>query len=638
MIRTITSKITMIHKLLRITGLAAVLWAVAGSQAPAQVFDDSGNAGLNGDYFVREVLLNNIDQSTSDVGRALSIVGIMTFDGVGNYSFSGQIMDTDAGTVQAYSTTGSYALASNGMVFIQDLIDPNQSAFGGTGVIGPTAIVASATEGVDKNILVAIPAGSPTTNASVAGTYNAAFLDFLQGLPSRVRDGNFALSTSGNGSFGDITVVGSMANQGSVDTTQNLSGVLYDITNPDGSGTLTFPTAAAPLSALVSGEKTFYISADGNLILAGDPAGFDLIVGIRANSGAAANSLYQGTYYTGGLENDGSNSGHGQNGIDAFSGSIYAYGEGTAISHLRLATFDSNFAIDYTYEPSPYDVTSDGTFTDGSLFGMLGADGQALLEVGTGNFFSLTLGLWAGEFSGSGVLLDPLKVWNAASFAPITNSVAPGQFVSLFGSGLSSTSEGAGSLPLPTDLGNVQVTVNGVLAPISYVSQNQINALVPYSTSGGFATFQVINNGVASNPVTLYQSATAPGVFTSTQGGFKPGLGQAAAQHVNFSAVTQSNPAKVGETLQLYVTGLGSVTPAVDDGFAAPGNPPSTVDADVGVFVDGVAAQVTFKGLTPGLAGLYQVNFVVPNVASGLVYLAISTPDAFTTLAKLYIK
>ena len=182
MIRTIASKITMIHKLLRIAGLATVLWAVAGSQATAQAFDDSGNASLNGDYFVREVLLTNIDQSTSDVGRALSIIGIMTFDGVGDYEFSGQIMDTDAGTVQAYSTTGSYALAANGMVVIQDLIDSNEFDFGGTGVIGPTAIVASATEGADKNILVAIPAGSPTTNASVAGTYNAAFLDFLQGL------------------------------------------------------------------------------------------------------------------------------------------------------------------------------------------------------------------------------------------------------------------------------------------------------------------------------------------------------------------------------------------------------------------------------------------------------------------------
>ena len=229
-----------------------------------------------------------------------------------------------------------------------------------------------------------------------------------------------------------------MANQGSVDTTQNLSGVFYNITNPEGSGTLTFPTAGAPLSALVSGEKAFFISADGNLVLAGDPAGFDIMIGIRANSGAADNSLYQGTYYTAGLENDGSNSGHGQNGIDAFSGSIFAYGEGTAISHLRLATFDSDFAIDYTYEPSPYDLTSDGTFNDGSLFGMLGVDGQALLEVGTGNFFSLTLGLWAGEFSGLDVLLDPLKVWNAASFAPITNSVAPGEFVSLLRIGVGS--------------------------------------------------------------------------------------------------------------------------------------------------------------------------------------------------------
>jgi uncharacterized protein (TIGR03437 family) len=547
-------------------------------------------------------------------------------------------MDTQAGTSQAFSTTGSYSVAANGLAVIQDPIDSGQFDFGATGIIGPVALVASATEGPDLDMLVAIPAGTSVSNANVKGTYNVAFIDFLQGSASLVRDGYFTLATSGNGSFGNVTVNGAMANQGSVNTTQNLTGVTYSITNSEGFGTITFPPLPS-LSTLVTGQKVFFISADGTMLLAGDPNGFDMMIGIVANSGPADNSLYQGTYYTAGLENDGSASGHGQNGVDAFSGSIFALGQGTAISHLRLSTF-SSAAIDYTYEPSPYHVTSDGTFNDGTLFGMLGVDGEALLEVGTGNFYSLTAGLWAGEYSGLTVLLDPLKVWNAASFAPITNAVAPGEFVSLFGSGLSSTTEPARSLPLPTQLGGVQVSVNGVLAPIQYVSPNQINVLVPYSTTGGFATFQVDNNGTASNPVTLYQANTAPGVFASTQGGFAPGVGPAAALHANFSAVTQSNPAKVGETLQLYLTGLGSVTPAVADGVAAVANPISTVDADVGVFVDGVAATVAFKGLAPGFAGLYQVNFVVPSgVSTGqLVSLAVSTPDAFTTQAKLYIQ
>ena len=68
--------------------------------------------------------------------------------------------------------------------------------------------------------------------------------------------------------------------------------------------------------------------------------------------------------------------------------------------------------------------------------------------------------------------------------------------------------------------------------------------------------------------------------------------------------------------------------------------PLSLVVADVGVIVDGQSATVTFKGLSPNFAGLYQVNFVVPSgVSSGqLVTLAVSTPDALTNEAKLYIE
>jgi uncharacterized protein (TIGR03437 family) len=90
----------------------------------------------------------------------------------------------------------------------------------------------------------------------------------------------------------------------------------------------------------------------------------------------------------------------------------------------------------------------------------------------------------------------------------------------------------------------------------------------------------------------------------------------------------------------LYVTGLGAVSPAVKDGFAAVAKPLSYVVADVTVSVDGINAPVSFKGLAPGFAGLYQVNFEVPKgVSSGeLVSISIATPDAVTNEAKLYIK
>ena len=109
-------------------------------------------------------------------------------------------------------------------------------------------------------------------------------------------------------------------------------------------------------------------------------------------------------------------------------------------------------------------------------------NGLGFVQIGTGTTYSLTIGLQSKQYSGAGVFINPLDIWNAASYAPITNSVAPGEFISIFGTGLASTTASATSLPLPgqAGLGGVQVTVNGVYAPLSYVSPTQINLLVPY--------------------------------------------------------------------------------------------------------------------------------------------------------------
>jgi uncharacterized protein (TIGR03437 family) len=99
--------------------------------------------------------------------------------------------------------------------------------------------------------------------------------------------------------------------------------------------------------------------------------------------------------------------------------------------------------------------------------------------------------------------------------------------------------------------------------------------------------------------------------------------------------VTSSSPAVAGETVAVFCTGLGAVTPTVTAGSAAPSNPLATVPAGL-VFIDIIdssgnyvalpASSVKFAGLTPTLGGLYQINFVIPSgLASGSATLEIDT-------------
>jgi uncharacterized protein (TIGR03437 family) len=185
----------------------------------------------------------------------------------------------------------------------------------------------------------------------------------------------------------------------------------------------------------------------------------------------------------------------------------------------------------------------------------------------------------------------------------------------------------APTIPFPTTVGNVQVMINNVAAPIYYVSPTQVSAIVPYGITGGIAQVQVTNDGVASNIVTMFIGATAPGVFTVPPGG----LGYGAILHADYSLVTIKSPAQPDETVQVFLTGLGAVTPALSDGAAAPSDSLVKASSTIAADVNGKSATVAFAGLAPGLAGLYQVNVTIPaGLTAGDNYLAISGPDAYT--------
>ena len=143
------------------------------------------------------------------------------------------------------------------------------------------------------------------------------------------------------------------------------------------------------------------------------------------------------------------------------------------------------------------------------------------------------------------------------------------------------------------------------------------------------------SSDLASNAVEVPLAASAPGIFSLTQNG----LGDGAILHANFAVVNESNPASVGEVIQIFLSGMGAVSPAVVEGVAAPSAEPlARVPAPLAVTIGGRAAEVFYNGLAPGLAGLYQLNVRVPSVPPGIQSLAVQTVEGFTDMVNVRVR
>lgn len=191
--------------------------------------------------------------------------------------------------------------------------------------------------------------------------------------------------------------------------------------------------------------------------------------------------------------------------------------------------------------------------------------------------------------------------------------VAPGGFISIFGSNLATATASAPALPLPTVLGDTEVLLGGRPLLLDFVSSGQINAVVPYGAPvNAIQQLTVIRNGIYSPPEILVVAPTEPAVFTQDQSGTGAGVISVVKPDGTQFLNTASAPAMAGDALVIYCTGLGTVNPAVLDGAAAPSSPPAQTVNPVAVTIGGKTAPVAFSGLAPGFVGLYQVNVTVP--------------------------
>ena len=587
-------------------------------------------SALSGAYSVRYLGVNS--GGASDV--AVSFSGTFTFDGKGGFTVAGQ-GTTGSGPLQIL-TTGKYNVYSNGMIeFLNPFDNSGQSVlYGGVGSNG--ILFASSTESFYVDMIVAIPQATAASNTTLKGTYNVASLEFLGGSLNATRDTFSSMTADGSGSLGTVTINGTAQSLNGTATTQTSAAATYSVT-ANGTGTLTLPapSGVSAGNALLSGAKVLAVSSDGSVFIAGTQTGFDFVIGIKS-PGATSTQQLNGLYFAGYLNNYAP--GTSNQTVYAAQGAI---NEIPSLQNLEIAHQRTN--SDFTF---PYDFVYSDTFTfntggtvsytsDPSISAAyaISPNGDMVIGAGLGaTNYELVFYVRCPAMSGTGVFLNPQGVTNSASSAPFTAQYSPGEVITLYGTGMASADASLTGLPFPTTMGNVQIKVgdgstsNFLNAPIYNVcascNPQQIAAVIPYnvSTSTGYITFQVVNNGNASNTVFGYLGGTSPGVFTVPPGGPFTGAIQHAA---DFSLVTTSSPAKAGETVVVYLSGLGAINPAVTAGAAPTAT--TQVVAPVEVYIGGQQATVSFAGIS-GVAGLYQLNVVVPSgVTSGTQSIEILT-------------
>jgi uncharacterized protein (TIGR03437 family) len=181
------------------------------------------------------------------------------------------------------------------------------------------------------------------------------------------------------------------------------------------------------------------------------------------------------------------------------------------------------------------------------------------------------------------------KIENAASL--VDGPLSAGETIMVRGAGFGSDS---------------QLTIGGAAVAAISISPTQIVAVVPSNLPNTPVAVQVQSGGSTSNPVPVPVAAASPGVF-STDGS---GLGQGYIFNQDGVLNTPSNPAKPGDQITIFATGVGPVS--FTNGYAVTASP-------VNVFIDGFYASgvAAVMGAVAGFPGsVYQITVYVPNFAA----------------------
>jgi len=159
---------------------------------------------------------------------------------------------------------------------------------------------------------------------------------------------------------------------------------------------------------------------------------------------------------------------------------------------------------------------------------------------------------------------------------------------------------------MPRDLATVKVKINGVDAPLYFVSSSQINLTIPGATPSGQQTVEVLvgSNVVAKGTVLIYDYF--PGLAARTADSLRPGVILNEDNSDNLST-----PAGRGSVIQLFATGCGATNPPAVDGI--PSGAVAPANGNVQAYVSWDEAEVLYAGQQPQFPGVCQVNIRIPN-------------------------
>lgn len=310
------------------------------------------------------------------------------------------------------------------------------------------------------------------------------------------------------------------------------------------------------------------------------------------------------------------------------------WSDGGASNHT--ITVSQDFATVTASYNTMYQLNAASTPSNGSNFKYSPSSSDSFYSLGTQVTVTsvpnqgFKFGHWSGDLSGSyssGTVtllapevvmanmisvpyIAPAGILNGVGPTPST-SVAPGSIISIFGQSLASTVQLGPTNPLSQSIAGTSVTVNDSFLPLTFVSQQQINAQLPSNLPDGTYTLEVHNTGQPDVSGTFTVARNAPGLFFSTAGS----VSYALAFHVDGSLVTTSSPAAAGETISFLGTGFGPYEKPLLDGFFPP-NPPPAVSDSVDLTVGGQSVTSTSTA-APNFTGLTTTQFQVPTGLSG---------------------